>query len=100
MQPLSDNDRAQAEDETKGLAKAVLGRRGRGLGATIVAPRAGGIWGVAIQQRLKIGAIAASLAPYPTMSEISKRVAGSFHTPTLFGPRTRRLVGLVQRLLP
>jgi hypothetical protein len=34
------------------------------------------------------------------MSEISKRAAGRFYTPTLFGPRTRRLVGLVQRLLP
>ena len=102
-QPLSGNDRAQAEGATEGLAKVVLGRRGRILGATIVAPRAGemiGMWGLAIQQRLKIGAIAASLAPYPTMSEISKRAAGSFYTPTLFGPRTRRLVGLVQRLLP
>jgi pyruvate/2-oxoglutarate dehydrogenase complex dihydrolipoamide dehydrogenase (E3) component len=103
MQPLSGNDRAQAEGTTEGLAKVVLGRRGRILGATIVAPRAGemiGMWGLAIQQRLKIGAIAASLAPYPTMSEISKRAAGSFYTPSLFGPRTRRLVGLIQRLLP
>lgn len=103
MQPLSGNDRARAEDETEGLAKIVLGRRGRILGATIVAPRAGemiGLWGLAIQKRLPIGAIAASLAPYPTMAEISKRAAGSFYTPSLFGPRTRRFVGLVQRLLP
>ncbi len=102
-QPLSGNDRAQAEASTEGLAKVVLGRRGRILGATIVAPRAGemiGMWGLAIQQGLKIGTIASSLAPYPTMSEISKRAAGSFYTPTLFGPRTRRLVGFVQRLLP
>ena len=103
MQPLSGNDRAQAEGETEGLAKIVLGRRGLILGATIVAPRAGemiGLWGLAIQKRLKIGAIAASLAPYPTMAEISKRAAGAFYTPKLFGPGTRRLVGLVQRLLP
>lgn len=103
MQPLSGNDRARAEDETEGLAKIVLGRRARILGATIVAPRAGemiGLWGLAIQKRLPIGAIASSLAPYPTMAEISKRAAGSFYTPSLFGPRTRRFVGLVQRLLP
>jgi pyruvate/2-oxoglutarate dehydrogenase complex dihydrolipoamide dehydrogenase (E3) component len=103
MQPLSGNDRAQAEGATEGLAKVVLSPRGRILGATIVAPRAGemiGMWGLAIQRRLKIGAIASSLAPYPTMSEISKRAAGSFYTSTLFGPRTRRLVGLVQRLMP
>ncbi|WP_372616806.1 dihydrolipoyl dehydrogenase family protein [Falsiroseomonas sp.] len=102
-QPLSGNDRAQAERATEGLIKVVLGRRGRILGATIVAPRAGemiGTWGLAIQQKLKIGAIASSLAPYPTMSEISKRAAGGFYTPALFGPRTRALVGLIQRFLP
>jgi pyruvate/2-oxoglutarate dehydrogenase complex dihydrolipoamide dehydrogenase (E3) component len=102
-QPLSGNDRAQAERETEGLVKVVLGRRGRILGATIVAPRAGemiGLWGLAIQKRLPIGAIAASLAPYPTMSEISKRAAGGYYAPSLFGARTRRLVGLIQRLLP
>lgn len=102
-QDLAGNDRAQAEGATEGLIKVVLGKGGRILGATIVAPRAGemiGLWGLAIQRGLKIGAVASSLAPYPTMSELSKRAAGSFYTPTLFGARTRRLVGLVQRLLP
>ncbi len=102
-QRLSGNDRAQAERATEGLIKVVLGRRGRILGATIAAPRAGemiGLWGLAIQKRLPVGAIASSLAPYPTLSEISKRAAGGYYTPTLFGPRTRRVVGLVQRLLP
>ncbi len=102
-QPLSGNDRAQAERATEGLIKLVLGKGGRILGATIVAPHAGemiGLWGLAIQRRLKIGAIASSLAPYPTMSEISKRAAGNFYTPSLFGPRTRRLVGMIQRFLP
>jgi pyruvate/2-oxoglutarate dehydrogenase complex dihydrolipoamide dehydrogenase (E3) component len=103
MQDLAGNDRAQAEGTTEGLIKVVLGRGGRILGATIVAPRAGemiGVWGLAIQRRLRIGAIASSLAPYPTMAEISKRAAGGYYTPSLFGPRTRRLVGLVQRWLP
>jgi pyruvate/2-oxoglutarate dehydrogenase complex dihydrolipoamide dehydrogenase (E3) component len=102
-QPLSGNDRAQAERATEGLAKIVLGRGGRILGATIVAPRAGemiGLWGLAIQQKMKIGAVASSLPPYPTMGEISKRAAGSHYTPKLFGPRTRWVVGLIQRLLP
>jgi pyruvate/2-oxoglutarate dehydrogenase complex dihydrolipoamide dehydrogenase (E3) component len=85
------------------LAKIVLGARGRVLGATIVAPRAGemiGLWGLAIQKGLKIGAVAQMMAPYPTMSEISKRAAGGFYTPSLFSARTRALVGLVQRILP
>jgi pyruvate/2-oxoglutarate dehydrogenase complex dihydrolipoamide dehydrogenase (E3) component len=103
VQPLSGNDRAQAERATDGLAKVVLGRRARILGATIVAPHAGemiGLWCLAIQRKLKIGAIASSLAPYPTISEISKRAAGGFYTPSLFGSRTRRLVGMIQRYLP
>ena len=103
LQPLSGNDRAQAERTTEGLAKIILGSGGRILGATILAPRAGemiGVWGLAIQQKLKIGAIASMIAPYPTMSEISKRAAGSFYTPSLFSTRTRRLVGLIQRWLP
>jgi hypothetical protein len=46
----------------------------------------------------RIGAMAAPIAPYPTLSEISKRVAGSYYTPTLFGPRTRFLVRLLGKL--
>ena len=102
-QPLDGNDRAQAERRTEGLAKIILGARGRILGATILAPRAGemiGLWGLAIQSRMKIGAVAQMMAPYPTMSEISKRAAGSFYTPGLFSARTRFIVGWIQRLLP
>lgn len=97
------NDRAQAERETDGLAKIVLGRKGRILGATIVGPRAGeliGTWALAISSRLKIGSVASAVLPYPTLSEISKRAAGSYYTPKLFSAGTRRLVGLIQRWLP
>ncbi|MCZ8269989.1 MAG: FAD-dependent oxidoreductase [Beijerinckiaceae bacterium] len=100
---FASNDRAQAERATEGLAKVILGPRGRILGATIVGPRAGeliGTWGLAISAGLKIGAIASVILPYPTLSEISKRVAGSYYTPKLFGAFTRRLVGFVQRFLP
>lgn len=97
------NDRAQAERATQGLAKIVLGAKGRILGATIVGPRAGeliGTWGLAISAGLKIGTVASAIMPYPTLSEISKRAAGSYYTPKLFGPLTRRIVGVVQRFLP
>jgi len=100
---LSHNDRARAERAPEGLVKIVLGGAGRVLGATIVAPRAGemiSLWGLAVQQKLKIGAVAQMIAPYPTMSEIAKRAAGGFYTPSLFSGRTRAVVGLLQRLLP
>ncbi len=97
------NDRAQAERATDGHAKIVLGPRGRILGATIVGPRAGeliGPWVLAISSGLAIGSVASAVLPYPTLSEISKRAAGSYYTPKLFGRATRRIVGFVQRFIP
>ena len=98
---FAENDRAQTERETEGLIKIVVGRKGRVLGATIVGPHAGELiltWVLAVQQGLKIGVIANLIAPYPTLSEISKRAAGSYYVPALFSERTRKLVGVLQRL--
>ena len=79
----------------------MVGRKGRILGATIVSRHAGELimpWVLAMDQNLKIGALANLIAPYPTLSEVSKRVAGSYYTDALFGARTRRLVRALQRL--
>jgi pyruvate/2-oxoglutarate dehydrogenase complex dihydrolipoamide dehydrogenase (E3) component len=101
--PLHDNDRAQAERSTEGFAKLILGSGGRVLGATLVAPRAGemlGLWELVVRERRKIGSVAGSVVAYPTMAEIGKRAAGEHYLPSLFSPRTRWLVGLIQRWLP
>jgi pyruvate/2-oxoglutarate dehydrogenase complex dihydrolipoamide dehydrogenase (E3) component len=98
---LAENDRAQTERETEGMVKAITDRRGRILGATIVAPQAGELiqpWCLAIARRLKISALASFVPPYPTLGEASKRAAGSYFTETLFGPRTRGLVRFLARL--
>jgi pyruvate/2-oxoglutarate dehydrogenase complex dihydrolipoamide dehydrogenase (E3) component len=92
------NDRAQAEGSARGFVKAMVTGRGQVLGATIVGPHAGELiqpWGLAVAGRLSIGSLAGMIAPYPTLGEINKRVAGSFYTPTLFGRRTRALVRLL-----
>lgn len=99
--PFSENNRAQAEREPEGFVKVITTKRGRVLGATIVGSHAGELilpWGLAIARKLKIGALASLIAPYPTLSEITKSVAGSFYTPTLFGERTKRLVRLLRYL--
>jgi pyruvate/2-oxoglutarate dehydrogenase complex dihydrolipoamide dehydrogenase (E3) component len=98
---FDENDRARAERDTEGLIKVVVGRRGRILGATIVGRNAGELilpWVLAIDRRLPIGAMANLIAPYPTLGEISKRVAGSYYAPALFGPRTKKLVRALQWL--
>jgi pyruvate/2-oxoglutarate dehydrogenase complex dihydrolipoamide dehydrogenase (E3) component len=97
---FAENDRAHTERETAGMVKVVTTARGGILGASILGPGAGDqitTWALAIAQRLKIGAIANLVMPYPTRSEAGKRAAGSFYTPTLFSPRTRRLVRLLAR---
>ena len=98
---FAENDRARAERATEGFVKVVTGKRGRILGVTLVGRHAGELlqpWILAITQGLKIGAMAGIIAPYPTLGEINKRAAGAYFTEALFGPRTRRVVGLLQRL--
>ncbi|MFZ1427236.1 MAG: FAD-dependent oxidoreductase [Geminicoccaceae bacterium] len=99
--PLADNDRARAERTTAGLIKVVAGKRGRILGAAIVGSHAGELilpWVLAVQQRMKLSAMAGVVAPYPTLSEISKRVAGAYYAPRLFSDRVRWLVHLLAKL--
>ncbi len=100
--PFAENDRAQAELRTEGLIKAVIGRRGRILGASIVGAHAGELiqpWALALSAGLKIGAMAGHVAAYPTLGEVSKRAAGAYFAPRLFGSRAVHLaVRLLARL--
>lgn len=92
---FAENDRARTEGSSAGFLQAVLSKRGRVLGATIVGPHAGELilpWVLAISKGLKMGDLAGLIVPYPTLSEITKRAAGSYFTPTLFSSRTRMLV--------
>lgn len=95
------NDRARAERATEGFIKAVIGKKGKILGATIVGRHAGELilpWVLAVQKGLKASDMAGVIAPYPTLGEVSKRVAGAYYTPALFSDRTKRVVGLMQKL--
>jgi pyruvate/2-oxoglutarate dehydrogenase complex dihydrolipoamide dehydrogenase (E3) component len=99
--PLADNDRAQAERDTAGLVKLVVSRRGHILGAGILAPHAGemiGTWTLAISQRIKLGALAGMIVPYPTRAEAGKRAASTYYLAWLLGPWTKRIVGWLARL--
>lgn len=100
--PLSENDRALAENRPEGLVKLIVaGRRGRVLGAGILAPHAGemaGAWTLAVARRIPLSAMAGAIVPYPTRAEAGKRAAGNFFAGTLFGSRTKFLVRLLNRL--
>ncbi|MGI9383743.1 MAG: dihydrolipoyl dehydrogenase family protein [Methyloligellaceae bacterium] len=98
---FAENDRARAERATEGFIKAVIGKKGRIVGATIVGRHAGELilpWVLAVQKGLKVSDMASVIAPYPTLGEVSKRVAGAYYTPSLFSDRTRKVVRAMQYL--
>lgn len=97
---FEENDRAQAERRTEGLAKIIAGRGGRILGAGLAGANAGELlqpWILAMARKLKIGAMTGIIAPYPTFGEINKRVSGSYFTPALFSRPTRIFVNVLRR---
>lgn len=98
--PYAENDRAQAERSVDGFAKVLVAPNGRILGATVVGDAAGeliSIWALAIAQRLKVGALAGLVVPYPTRAEVIKRAASSWYVPKLFGDRTKAVVRFLMR---
>jgi len=98
--PFHENDRAQAVRDTSGLIKVIVTPKGKILGAGIVGPNAGEliqVWVLALTKGLKIGDIAGAVAPYPTLGEVSKRVASSFYTPKLFSDRTKSIVKFLSK---
>jgi pyruvate/2-oxoglutarate dehydrogenase complex dihydrolipoamide dehydrogenase (E3) component len=103
---FAENDRAQTEKATAGRIRIAASSQGRILGVAIAGRHAGELlapWCLALAQGLKLSAMAQVLLPYPTLAELSKRAAGQFYAPKLFGPTwtgraARGLVGLLQRL--
>jgi pyruvate/2-oxoglutarate dehydrogenase complex dihydrolipoamide dehydrogenase (E3) component len=103
QETLVKNDRAQTERRTDGFIKLVMNRRGKVLGVTIVSQHAGeiiGLWGLVISRNLSLSTVANMIAAYPTLSEISKRAAGAYYAPRLFGARAGWFVRLIQKWLP
>jgi pyruvate/2-oxoglutarate dehydrogenase complex dihydrolipoamide dehydrogenase (E3) component len=93
--PYHDNDRAQAERETHGHIKVITGRKGEIRGATIVGAQAGeliAMWSLAIARGMNIRDLSGVVLPYPTLSEIGKRAAIDYFTPSLTSPRVRRII--------
>lgn len=98
---FEENDRAQAQRQTEGFCKIVIGKGGAILGATIVGADAGELIApiaLAMSSKLGVRALTGPVLPYPTRSEIWKRAAGAHFTPTLFSGPTRALVGLLKRI--
>lgn len=99
--PYAENDRAIAERHIHGSIKVITDTKGRILGATIVGLNAGEIiqmWTMAITRNLKIKAMTEFISPYPTLSEISKRVAYTYYTTSLTSPMMHRIIRWLGKL--
>jgi pyruvate/2-oxoglutarate dehydrogenase complex dihydrolipoamide dehydrogenase (E3) component len=93
--PYHDNDRAQTERAMHGHIKIVTGNNGKILGVTIVGAQAGELiatWILAMAQGLNIRAMTGLVLPYPTLSEIGKRAAIDYFSPSLTRPIVRRII--------
>ncbi len=98
--PFAENDRAQAERAPEGIIKVVASRQGRLLGAAIVGRDAGELiapWSLAIANRLQVGAMQSLPVPYPSRSEIARRVAASFGQPGLTSRTQRRIIEILRK---
>ena len=98
---MKQNDRARTERATLGAVKVVARKSGRILGVSILDAHAGELahlWVLAIASGLKLKDVARYIAPYPTLGEANKAVAGEFYKPKVFGAMARRVVGLFSHL--
>jgi pyruvate/2-oxoglutarate dehydrogenase complex dihydrolipoamide dehydrogenase (E3) component len=98
---LALNDRAQAESETRGYARIHCRRGGdRIVAATVVGRHAGEIiapLAVAITNGWRLRHLHKTILPYPTWSEVIRKIADQWKFSTLT-PRAKWLVGLWFRL--
>lgn len=92
--PFNELDRYRAEGESTGFIKILTDKKDRILGVTVVGEAAGELlltWSLAMKNDLRLGKITELIAPYPTRSEMTKRVAGKYFEPILFSEKTRKI---------
>ncbi|MEM1377372.1 MAG: FAD-dependent oxidoreductase [Pseudomonadota bacterium] len=98
--PYAENDRAMAERKTEGLVKVITNKKGKILGASIAGAGAGemiNVFALAVSKKMKVQDLRGFIAPYPTMTEITKRAATSFSAPMTRKPFVRNIIGFLRR---
>ncbi len=96
-----DNDRALAEGEPMGKIKLLVSPKGAFLGCQIIGAHAGELiheWVLSLAAGVKLSTMASTVHIYPTMSEISKRVAGDLFAEKIFSDKTKTILRLLFNL--
>lgn len=93
----ANNDRLRTERRSDGLLKVITDRKGRILGAGAVGPNAAEViafYSLAVANGLGIGAFTKTVMPYPTLNEVTQRIAYEYYRDQLSNPWLRRLLEL------
>lgn len=99
--PVPQIDRALIEGYTRGINKLVVSGR-RIVGASLLGPHAGELIhevALAMQARLSPAKLSATIHAYPTLAQLHRRTVNSAYAETLFSPRVKWLVGVLNRCL-
>ena len=99
--PISENDRAITEGHEIGVIKVFVKKNGIILGVKILAPNAADLivpWMLAMNKKVTIASMANLIIPYPTLSEISKRVSNNFFLPKLTSKLIKKLVKVLVKI--
>ena len=91
---FADNDRANAERRTEGMVKLIADKKGRILGAGIIGANGGELisfFSYAMANKMKVSSLTKFIAPYPTISEIVKRLGVAFYADKIDNPWLARL---------
>lgn len=98
IEEFSASDRALAEGEAKGRIKLLLNKKGKPLGCQIAAVHAGellGEWVAAVNGKVGLATLAGAIHPYPTLSEMNKKVAGKLLGEKIFSDKIRKILRLL-----
>ncbi|WP_027722475.1 dihydrolipoyl dehydrogenase family protein [Maridesulfovibrio zosterae] len=98
IEEFSANDRALAEGEGKGRIKLLIDKKGKPLGCQIAAVHAGEFlseWIAAVNGGVGLATIAGAVHPYPTLSEMNKKVAGKLIGEKIFSDKMRKILRLL-----
>lgn len=71
----------------------ILDEKEHPIGVQILGPRAGdllGEWAAILGGGIKLSSLAGIIHPYPSLAEITKRVAGSYISPKIFSPTVKK----------
>jgi len=98
--PLDETDRGRIDRISESVAKLLVGKGGRILGASIVAPSAGELilpWVMAISEGIRLSQLASLIVPYPTLGDHITRAAAAYYAPAEKESRAHFLSGALAR---